>query len=115
MIFSGTDESIRSNYYASSLDLYYRTLDANITRMGHKTQLLYPKAVFEDQIKSVMPMGLLAGCMLIPMMLANKEDAPDMETLSENPDVNMYDNLMSKACQDRIDGVAKDCATYGYI
>lgn len=115
MIFTSTDSETRANYYTSALDLYYQTLDASITRMGHKTSLLYPMHVFKDQIQSTMLLGLLTGMMLVPMMLVDKENVPDMEAFTEIPDASMYDNIMSQGCEERISGIANDFAAYGFI
>ncbi|XP_077291488.1 uncharacterized protein LOC143914944 [Arctopsyche grandis] len=115
MMFSSTDEQLRSDCYTRSLDLYYETLDKNITRMGCKTTECYPLEAFQDQIKSTMPFGLVAATMLLPVILCDKENAPDLDKNPEDYDDNMYDAMISQLCRDRFNGVAKDMISFGLI
>ncbi|XP_077291480.1 uncharacterized protein LOC143914939 [Arctopsyche grandis] len=115
MMFSSTDEQVRSDCYTRSLDLYYETLDKNITMMGCKISECYPREVFEDQIKSTMPFGLITSMMLLTIILADKENVPDGEMKPEDFTEDKLDNLISKTYRERYNGVAKDFAAYGLI
>lgn len=115
MMFASTDEQIRSDYYTGSLDLYYETLDKNLTMMGCKLSECYPREVFEGQIKSTMPFGLISSMMLLPIILCEKDNVPDMDISPEDYDVNMLDALLSKTCRERMNGIAKDFVSYGLI
>ncbi|XP_077290679.1 uncharacterized protein LOC143914361 [Arctopsyche grandis] len=115
MMFSSTDEQLRSDCYTKSLDLYYQTLDKNITMMGCKTDDCYPLNVFKDQIKAIMPFGLISSIMLLPTVLSNKEDTPEMDIKPEDFDESIYDNLLSNICKERLNGVFRDMVSFGLI
>ncbi|XP_077291151.1 uncharacterized protein LOC143914723 [Arctopsyche grandis] len=115
VMFSSTDEQLRSNLYTSSLDLYYNTLDKNINMMGCNTAECYPLEVFKDQIKSTMPFGLISAILLLPTVLCNAEDTLDMDIKPEDVDQSVYENLLSKKSKDRLNGVFRDMVSYGII
>ncbi|XP_077291150.1 uncharacterized protein LOC143914722 [Arctopsyche grandis] len=115
MMFSSTDEQMRSDCYVRSLGQYYEALDRNITTMGCKIAECYPREVFEDQIKSTMPFGLITSMMLLPITLCERDNTPKTDLTLENYNEEMLDNLLSKSCRDRINGIARDFVSYGLI
>ncbi|XP_077295092.1 uncharacterized protein LOC143917429 [Arctopsyche grandis] len=115
MMFMSTDEQIRSDYYTKSLDLYYEMLNKSLTMMGCELSECYPREVYEDQIKSTMPFGLISSMMLLPLILSEKDDVPDLDVIPGEYNLDTLDDLLSKSCRERINGIAKDFASYGLI
>ncbi|XP_077285074.1 uncharacterized protein LOC143910456 [Arctopsyche grandis] len=115
MMFVSTDQQIRSDCYTRSLDLYYETLSTNLTMMGCKPSECYPREVFEDQIKSTMPFGLISSMMLLPIILCEKDDVPEMDISPEDYNEDNLDKLLTDYCRERMNGVAKDFVSYGLI
>ncbi|XP_077291491.1 uncharacterized protein LOC143914946 [Arctopsyche grandis] len=114
MMCTSTDEQVRSDCYVRSLDQYYEALDRNITMMGCKIAECYPREVFEDQVKSTMPFGLICSMILLPIILCDRDSTSKTDVTLENYTEKIVD-LLSEFCKDRINGIARDFVSYGLI
>lgn len=77
------------------LDIYYNELSEEIKRLGSDPNILYPRSVFDDEWKRFCKFGFAMSFMLLRIMLASKEEVPQVEKIDmEKPDeVEFFKNL----------------------
>ncbi|XP_055845868.1 uncharacterized protein LOC129911893 [Episyrphus balteatus] len=81
-IFCCTSKSFRDEYYQEILDVYYSELDQFLKRLGSDPSVLFPRSIFEDQLKKFGSFGMVMGLMLIPTLTTKPENVPDLDDLS---------------------------------
>nr|BBE28988.1 hypothetical protein [Stenopsyche marmorata] len=94
IIFTGTDQATRANHYEEMLNLYYKVLARNITRMGSNIAVCYPEHVYRDQIKRMMPFGLQIAIFGLPIVLSEITD----DTINNNNE----QGELSENCKQRL-------------
>lgn len=73
------------------LDVYYTELCEEIKRLGSDPTVLYPRSVFDDEWKRYCKYGFTMCFMLFKVMLANKDEVPQMDV--GNPEDQLFKKL----------------------
>lgn len=79
MLFLTMDEELLDLHFDDLLDLYYRTLQKNITLMGCDPNICYPEEVFREHCKTKMVFGLVMALVVIPFTLSEVNEAKNMD------------------------------------
>ncbi|XP_049877417.1 uncharacterized protein LOC126374726 [Pectinophora gossypiella] len=71
-----TDAAFRKQHHARLLDHYYEELTAALTRLHVDVTEVYPREVFDEEMKRMMPYAIFLSIALLPIVLVEAEHAP---------------------------------------
>lgn len=77
-IYSGTDEEFRRLHLNQLLDHYYSTLSYFLRRIDIDPEQAYSRKDFDEEYKNMLGHGLCTAIMLLPIVLASNENAPNL-------------------------------------
>lgn len=110
-----TGEKFRADYFSEAFDFYYSTLTDVMRSLGHDSNILYPKTVFDEHLKVYMPMGLLVSIITWPVTLTEKDDT--ISLTDHLNDFSAFNQLVkfSKVAENRLKGLVRDLTKMKYI
>ncbi|KAG5671600.1 hypothetical protein PVAND_001793 [Polypedilum vanderplanki] len=82
-IFGCTRKSLRDKYYQEFIDVYYEELSSFIIRLGSDPKKVYPREIFDEQLKKFGKFGLAMAMILLPIFTSDVDDVPDLDDLAE--------------------------------
>lgn len=120
-IFNSTDKEFRQREYHNLLIHYHKQLAAMIRRLGSDPDILYPWSEFQRQQKTFGKYAFLMCPMLLPMIVADVKDIPDMDEvvakMVNNEDVELispnFDEETLRKMSKRINDVFIDLVELG--
>ncbi|KAL0809689.1 hypothetical protein ABMA28_011206 [Loxostege sticticalis] len=118
-IFTGSDGAFRAKHYEQLIDYYYDNLAAALKRLNLDPEEAFPRSVFDEELKEMLPFGLVVSCMLLPLItvdLANVPRGKDGEYESESFD-DMFGMLknVNALCEQRVNEVVDDYVRWGIL
>jgi hypothetical protein len=124
-IFTSTNEELRDEHYENLLQIYHKSLCDFITRLGSDGENLFKYNDFKKQMKKFGRYGLLMSVMVVPIIVAQAVDLPDMDKVAKDMAENKgaaiemmnMDTVSSgteQAYKKRITGVVRDIIRLGY-
>ncbi|KAL0809686.1 hypothetical protein ABMA28_011203 [Loxostege sticticalis] len=118
-IFTGSDGAFRAKHYEQLIDFYYENLAASLKRLNLNPEEAFPRSVFDEELKEMLPFGLIISCMILPVItidLANVPRGKDGEYESESVDdmVGMMSNA-NALCVQRVNEVVDDYVRWGIL
>lgn len=112
-IFSATDQQFRNEHLERLKNLYYDTLKKFLKYFHLNVELIYPRAAFDKDYKERLDYGLMMAIMVLPFILANEGDVPDLSKV-ELTDIKLSDK-QDNNFKERIIGVVDDYLKWGYL
>lgn len=114
LIFTGTDYDTRKEHLHYLLDYYHQCLSKKLSFMDCDIEDIFPKTVFDEHVKKFLSYGLFMSFMLLPAVLGEVEDVPDMDTLLAletvgQDDVKFVNKESSNRFVTRVNGI---CQTF---
>ncbi|KAL5275483.1 hypothetical protein ACFFRR_001384 [Megaselia abdita] len=82
-IFSCTTKSFRNEHYEEILEIYHQELSKLIKLLGSDPEKLFPRSALNDHLKRFGKLGLIMAMILMPIVLSQAENVPDLDELSE--------------------------------
>lgn len=121
-IFATTVKSTRDKEYKNWLKHYHQTLSENIRQLGSDPNKLFTYADLESQLKKFGRFAFFWGPMFTQINLADSDNIPDLDELSEemNKDdgdiefITKFDDERQKEYETRIRELLTDLVDYGY-
>lgn len=81
-IFNSTDKDFRQKEYQNLIAHYHRTLSEHIRRLGSDPDTLYPWTILQQHLKKFGKYAFVMCPVLLPMMVADAKDIPDMNEIA---------------------------------
>lgn len=78
-LFCNTEKPFRDQYYEELKDIYYQSLCKQIRLFGSQPDTLYPRTVFESQLKHYAIFGMAISHLAIPFFIAKSGDVEDLD------------------------------------
>lgn len=91
LIFAGTDYETRKEHFKYLMDFYHQSLGQKLSFMDCDVEEAYPKHIFEEHLKKLLPYGLFMSFMLLPAVLGEAEDVADMDVLLQKETIELDD------------------------
>ncbi|KAF5290792.1 hypothetical protein FQR65_LT11524 [Abscondita terminalis] len=104
-VWACTDKKLRNEHYFELIDLYYDTFCKFLCELGGDPEKLYPRTVFENQLKKFSVTGLIAAIFNIADFSNDTGDTLSIET---------FDEIANVSCFSRICENFEDFLKYGY-
>ncbi|CAB3219729.1 unnamed protein product [Arctia plantaginis] len=110
--FTGTDEEFRRENHQKFIDHYFQELTRALGRLGLDVNDVYPRELFDDELRQMLPVTLRLSIFVLPLVLVEAELAPqfgkdgDYESLAISPN-----HLFAE----RFSGIVSDCVRWGVI
>lgn len=83
LIFTATDKPLRDEEYNNLMDHYHHVVTEAIMKMGSSPDL-FTRHDFDEQLNKLAPWMLFIAVHMLPVILADSKDVPDMDDYSEN-------------------------------
>ncbi|XP_072942313.1 uncharacterized protein [Epargyreus clarus] len=112
LIFLGTDEEFRKQYYDQLLDHYYQHLCQALRRLDVDPVEVYPRETFDSHMQKRLPYALFLGVAILPIVVVEAESAPKM---SEDIDLQSFIVEPNALYASRFRGVVNDCVRRGAL
>ncbi|KAJ2948772.1 hypothetical protein O0L34_g8031 [Tuta absoluta] len=110
---SATDSAFRAAHHQRLVDHYYEELSAAMQRLGVNPEEAYSRAVFDSELKQMMPMFLTLSMFILRLVLVDADKAPKVEG-----DASLK-NFVALPANDlfaeRFRGAVDDCVRWGVI
>lgn len=120
-LFGCTDRAFRQAEYQKLMQHYYESLSAQIRRLGSDPDALFTFDDFQCHLKKFGKFAFVMGPAMVPMMLADAKDIPNLDEMSEkmsdeeNVDlVKGFDNKTQIEYNKRINDLLEDLVDLGY-
>lgn len=121
-LFGATTKALRDREYKNILKHYHNTLSESITKLGSDPDQLFTFEDLESQLKKFGKFAFIWGPMFVQMMLADPDDIPDLDQLSEDlvkqeGDINFVKNFnedRQREYDTRMRDLLTDLVDYGY-
>ncbi|XP_063828370.1 uncharacterized protein LOC135077727 [Ostrinia nubilalis] len=110
-IIAGTDQDFRRNHLEHLKDVYHNTMAKFLSYFGIDIEKHYPRKEFERLFKERLDYGLMVALWLLPVILANIGEIPDVTKI----DLSTCDFQLSDLIKKRVRGVVDDYVQWGYI
>ncbi|KAG5670233.1 hypothetical protein PVAND_000510 [Polypedilum vanderplanki] len=120
-LFTSVTKELRKKYYQEFLDVYYTTLSNFIERLGSDPKKLFPREMFDEQLKKFGRYGLFMAVITLPAVTIDQDEALDIDAISEqlndtsNNDKSAMELKGSAKYKERIKGIFEDMYELGYI
>ncbi|CAG5019844.1 unnamed protein product [Parnassius apollo] len=111
-IINGTDEKFRQEHYQELIQHYYSEFCNAIRRFNLDPDLIYPKQNFENDLKEVLPFGLLVSIVSLPFVTVDVENAPKIDSDLET---NFFGIKTSDLFAERLNGIISDYIKMGIL
>lgn len=83
ILSTSTDKEFRQKYYQNLVKRYHQSISESIKCLGSDPDKLFPIEFLESQLKKFGKYAFLQGLNIIQMVLADSEDIPDLDDMSE--------------------------------
>lgn len=120
---SATDKAFRQSEYENLMRHYHRSLSEAIRRLGSDPDQLFSYDDFQNELKRFGSFAVLMGTYVMEMIVANVEDTPDLDKVSEElksngeQTLNLYgvmNDQQNREYDQRINDLFDDCMEMGY-
>ncbi|KAG7301170.1 hypothetical protein JYU34_014018 [Plutella xylostella] len=108
-IFTSSDKAFRGQHYQSLIDHYHRQLSDALKRLGKDVDNIYSKETLEQEVKELLPFGLLIAIFILPIVTVEAESAPKFDDIT---DMEIEPNALYA---DRFNGIVDDCVEWGVL
>ncbi|XP_063835815.1 uncharacterized protein LOC135084985 [Ostrinia nubilalis] len=117
-IFTGSDGAFRAKYFDQLIDHYYEHMAAALRRLHLDPEEAFPRDVFDQELKEMMPFGLFIAGMLLPMITIDTADVSKDGGAFENASFETMAEMMGKSndlSTRRLNEVVDDYVKWGII
>ncbi|XP_047516978.1 uncharacterized protein LOC125057368 [Pieris napi] len=111
LIFLGSDEEFRAEYYEKLLDHYYNSLSKMMELLSIDSTEVYPREEFDRDMKENLPYAMLIGATILPTVVVEEDAAPDLGNFDYNQFVMSPNEMFAK----RFRGIVSDCIRWNVI
>ncbi|KAJ2948774.1 hypothetical protein O0L34_g8033 [Tuta absoluta] len=111
-LLSGTDSAFRAEHYDRLVEHYYRELSAATQRLGVDVTDAYPREVFDSELKEMLPLLVILGIFLLPIVLVDAEQAPKVDG---DGGIEAFAIPSNKLYAERFSGIVEDCVRWGAL
>ncbi|CAK1584096.1 unnamed protein product [Parnassius mnemosyne] len=111
-IINGTDEKFRQQHYQQLIEHYYSEFCTALRRFSLDPDLIYPKQNFDNDLKEVLPFGLLVAIVSLPFVTVDVKNAPKIDSDFET---NFVGIKTSDLFAERLNGVIGDYIKMGIL
>ncbi|XP_022125219.2 uncharacterized protein LOC111000168 isoform X1 [Pieris rapae] len=111
LIFLGSDEEFRAEYYEKLLDHYYTSLSKMMEWLSIDSTEVYPREEFDRDMKENLPYAVLIGATILPTVVVEEDAAPDLGNFDYNQFVMSPNEIFAK----RFRGIVNDCIRWNVI
>ncbi|CAF4876801.1 unnamed protein product [Pieris macdunnoughi] len=111
LIFLGSDEEFRAEYYEKLLDHYYNSLSKMMEWLSIDSTEVYPREEFDRDMKENLPYAMLIGATILPTVVVEEDAAPDLGNFDYNQFVMSPNEIFAK----RFRGIVSDCIRWNVI
>ncbi|CAG5019927.1 unnamed protein product [Parnassius apollo] len=108
----GSDQQFRAKHFHQLIDYYYEQLAMALERFSLDIVDVYPREVFNKELKEKLPHMLLLGVMILPAVTVEADAAPKM---GNEIDVSTFIFKTNKLYAERFNGIIDDCIEWGVI
>lgn len=115
MIYCSTDKSTRDKFGLKMFDIYHDALGLQLKKFGCDVEKCYPRKVFQDHIKRILPFGLMMGMVVVPILLSEKGTELDVCDMVDYEAVGESKLEYSENIVERILGIVDDFVDLGLI
>ncbi|KAM3959427.1 LOW QUALITY PROTEIN: uncharacterized protein ACR2FA_006495 [Aphomia sociella] len=113
LIFTGSDEKFRRQYFQQLIEHYYEELSSALRRFKMNPDMVYPKRDFELDLKEYLPYGLMIAIFGLPLITVEEEDAPSMQNANGLESFTQANT--GSLYPERMNGVLNDFIRWGII
>ncbi|KAL0859166.1 hypothetical protein ABMA27_010990 [Loxostege sticticalis] len=118
-ILSGSDGAFRAKHYDQLIDYYYENLAAALKRLNLDPEETFPRTNFDEELKEMLPFGLVISCMLLPLITIDVANVPrgvdgEFENESFEHMFRMLSNV-NALCEQRVNEVVDDYVRWGVL
>ncbi|XP_063835853.1 uncharacterized protein LOC135085008 [Ostrinia nubilalis] len=117
-IFTGSDGAFRAKYFDRLIDHYYEHMAAALRRLDLDPKEAFPRDIFDQELKEMLPFGLLIAGFLLPMITVDTADVSKDGEAFENESFETMAELMGKSndlSTRRLNEVVDDYVKWGII
>ncbi|CAB3219732.1 unnamed protein product [Arctia plantaginis] len=112
-IFTGSDKEFRAEYYDKLIDHYYSELEAAMKRLHMDPEKIYSRAVFDQEFKEKLPLGLTIAVFALPVVTVSPDKAPKVD---EDMELSAFSaETASDLYVERLNGVVDDFVKWGLL
>ncbi|CAH4032497.1 unnamed protein product [Pieris brassicae] len=111
LIFLGSDEEFRAEYYEKLLDHYYNSLSKMMEWLSIDSTEVYPREEFDRDMKENLPYAILIGATILPTVVVEEDAAPELGNFDYNQFVISPNEIFAK----RFRGIVNDCIRWNVI
>ncbi|KAI5636505.1 ecdysteroid kinase domain-containing protein [Phthorimaea operculella] len=111
-LLCGTDSAFRAEHHERLVEHYYEDLCAAMQRLGVDATEAYPREVFDSELKEMLPLLVILGIFLLPIVLVDAEQAPKIDG---EIGIEAFDLPSNDLFAERFSGIVEDCVRWGAI
>ncbi|KAJ0174363.1 hypothetical protein K1T71_010509 [Dendrolimus kikuchii] len=111
-IVTGTDEAFRREHYDQLVDLYHQELGLALNRMKMDVNEVYPRVVYEKELKEMMPCALRYAVVILPMVTVEVENAPQVAGATGG---DLFAVAPNELFAQRLNGIVGDFVRWGVL
>lgn len=100
-MFLCTGRDLKEKHYHHFLNVYYKTLSSNVTKMGVDIEKYYPEHVYRSQLKNLLKTSLIMVFIAMSYMYADGRNSPIFK--------------YSELAKTRLKELIEDCIKYGNL
>ncbi|KAL0859169.1 hypothetical protein ABMA27_010993 [Loxostege sticticalis] len=117
-IFTGSDGAFRAQYYDQLLNHYFENLTAALKRLDLDPEEAFPRSVFDEEMKEMLPFGLLIASMMLPLVTVELAELTKSGMAFENKSLEAMTDMLSVVnalCSQRFNEVVDDYVKWGVL
>lgn len=118
ILSTSTDKQFRQKNYHNLVKHYHQSVSKSIKRLGSDPEKLFPIECLESHLKKFGKYAFLQGLCIIQMILADSNDIPDLDEMTENKDCKDFIQGQKATTHSeytsRIRDLLTDLIEYGY-
>lgn len=119
-LFVCTDSDMRAKHYDELLRIYHNSLADLLNNLGGDAEKQFPFEALLHQLKKFGKFGVIVSVILIPILLTEDDDFPDLDAMAEEMEGKPNNFNETFAANDevykkRMRGVLTDAIRYGYL
>ncbi|XP_055907481.1 uncharacterized protein LOC129942526 [Eupeodes corollae] len=82
-LFACTEKALRDEHFDEFMDTYHRTLSDHLRLFNLDPEIIFPRSVFDSQLKTYGPYGFCMAIFSVPFFICDSSDLPDLDEVSE--------------------------------
>lgn len=119
-LFVCTDSDLRAKHYDDLLKIYHNSLTELLNSLGGDADAQFPFEALLGQLKKFGKFGVIISFVMIPLILTEVGNLPDLDTFVKETKENPRSFLQQFSNTDvgykqRMSGVLTDAIRYGYL